>query len=110
MSDTTGTGFIPTFARQHLEAVNKNKSVIYDYAFGTYLANNNFYRELNRIISDITTTGKTRTITGTELDINTYGGQAGLSVYQDQLTQARDTMNGLSELGLNNEKKLWQFN
>ncbi len=101
----------PMFARQHIETVNKSKvNVIYDYAFGVYLANNNFYKELNRIIGDITTKGKTRTINGTELDVSTYSGQAGLSIYQDQLTQARDTMNGLSELGMNNEKKLWQFN
>ncbi len=99
------------FNRGSIQAVNEKKSIVgKDYAYAKYSGEVSFYAELSRMINDIARTGKTITFEGIELDINTQGGQLGLSTTQDRLLQARDTFVGLADLGLNNEKKLWQFN
>jgi hypothetical protein len=109
-NDTFVKLYKDTYGRSYIEEVNQKKvSAIYDFAYGVYRAQSAFYKELNRIISDITKTGKTKTLSGEELDITTYGGQAALSIYQDQLIQARETFAGLAELGLANERRLWQL-
>ena len=98
------------FGRAYIDQVNRKKvNAIYDFAYGIYRAQSAFYKELNRMIRDITTTGKTRTLDGVEIDITNYGGQVALSIYENRLVQARETFVGLAELGLSNERRLWQM-
>ncbi|MBT4552723.1 hypothetical protein HOC37_07090 [bacterium] len=99
-----------TTIRAHIKEVNNNKvSAIYDFTTGIYKAHSSFYTELNRVLRDIMDTGKTKTLQGQEIDVTTTAGAAALSMYLRSLYQMRDIYAGLAEMGLANEKKLWQI-
>ena len=115
MSDISGsqnaTPAYPLFSRGDIQAVNEAKGISgQDYAYSKYLAQSTFFSELNRMLAGIAKTGKIKTFDGTELDVNTLGGQLALNAVTNRLTEAKDIFTGIADVGLNNEKDLWKFN
>ena len=100
-----------TFNRTYTEIVNANKvKHVYDYAYGRYIAWNNFFNELNRIQSAmINNNGVVELQTGQTADIHTVGGALAIQLYSQQIDAQKEAMDGLANLGLKNENRLWQL-
>jgi hypothetical protein len=97
------------FSRVHIEQVNAHKvAVIFDFAFGDYLSTKTFFSKLSEITQGILSTGKVTLDTGQEVDSDTPGGLLAIQLYMDSLDANRQTMSGLSKLGLNVEKQVWK--
>lgn len=82
---------------------------VYDFAYGEYRAYSVYVQEMSDLQNQITNTGKIRTSSGLLVDTNSLGGMYALQIYIESLTFNKDTMSGLSKLGLANEKRLWQL-
>jgi len=96
------------FGRTQIEQVNRNKVFfIYDFAFGEFQAQDNFFEELSRVQSSIINTGTVTLNTGEEVDLDSNGGLLALQIYTETLESTKDSMLGLAKLGLKNEQKLW---
>jgi hypothetical protein len=101
-------GFSFTLTRAHVEFVNRNKvRQVFDFAYGEFLANKNFFNELSRVQSQIIENNEVELQTGQTADLNTIGGALALSIYTETLDSMKEAMVGLSKLGLKNENKLW---
>lgn len=96
------------FGRSQISQVNREKVFfIYDFAFGEFQAQNNFFDELSRVQASIINTGKVTLNTGEEVDLDSNGGLLALQIYTETLESTKDSMSGLAKLGLKNEQKLW---
>ena len=96
------------FDRAQIELINNNKvRAIYDFAYGEYLAQQNFFDELSRVQSQLINNGEVELNTGEKIDLNTLGGTMALQIYMETLDSTKESMSGLSKLGLKNENKLW---
>ena len=96
------------YDRAQVELINNNKvRAIYDFAYGEYLAQQNFFDELSRVQSQLMNNGEVTLNTGKKIDLNTLGGNMALQIYMETLDSTKESMSGLSKLGLKNENKLW---
>jgi len=96
------------FDRSQIELINNNKvRAIYDFAYGEYLAQQNFFDELSRVQTQLIHNGSVTLNTGETVDLNTLGGTMGLQIYMETLDSTKESMSGLAKLGLKNENKLW---
>lgn len=96
------------FDRAQIQLINSKKiRAIYDFAYGEYLAQANFFSEFSRVQSELINTGTVTLDTGTKADLNTLGGTMGLNIYMETLDSTKEAMSGLAKLGLKNENKLW---
>jgi len=103
-----GTPTSTIFGRIHTDVVNRTKiPTIFDYAFGQYISNQTFFDELSRIQSELILKGEVRLKTGLVAKLDQVGGLLALQLHMESLNAAKDAMNGLSQLGLKNENKLW---
>jgi len=101
-------GIETTLTRSHVEFVNRNKvRHIFDFAFGEFRANKDFFDELSRVQSQIIENNVVVLNTGQKADLNTIGGALALSLYTETLESMKEAMVGLAKLGLKNENKLW---
>jgi hypothetical protein len=88
--------------------VNRSKvSTIYDFPYGEYRAQRGFYEEMSRIQSSLINTGSVRLDTGQVASLESTGGLLAIQIYMETLETSKESMSGLSKLGLGNEKKLW---
>jgi hypothetical protein len=98
------------YSRVHVQVVNQNKiRTIFDFAYGEYLAHKEFFDELSRVQSQLLSDGTVTLKTGQEASIDTPGGLIAIQFYIETLETARQSMQGMSKLGLQNENKLWQL-
>mgnify|MGYP003961654893 FL=1 len=97
------------FSRTYIELVNNQKvNVIYDFAYGEYIATEAFFAELSQVQTDLLTTGKVILSTGQTADAESPGGLMAINIYMEALDSQRQSMSGLAKLGLNVEKQLWK--
>ncbi len=107
---TTGVSNSGVFSRTELESSNRNKvPFVFDFPFGLYRAQRTFFAELSRIQNALSDKSKFLLPNGKALDLETTGGLLGLNLYMESLNANKDAMSGLAQLGINNEKKLWQL-
>jgi hypothetical protein len=97
------------FDRSATELVNKHRFTgVYDYAYGRFLAWDHFFKEMSRLQTQVTNNeGVVNLGTGATADLKTIGGALALQIYTESLNSAKDAMDGLANLGLKNENKLW---
>ncbi len=95
--------------RAGIDSSNRNKiPVIYDFAYGDYRAQTEFFDKLAEIQDALAKGEQPELETGQKVDVNTVGGSLALSTYlQGSLTPRRDAMGGLAKAGLKNEQKLF---
>lgn len=94
--------------RPLVSIVNRNKvSTIYDFPYGEYRAQRDFYDEMSRVQSSLINNGKVRLQTGEVASLDSTGGLLAIQIYMETLETSKESMSGLSKLGLGNEKKLW---
>lgn len=94
--------------RSLVSIVNKNKvSTIYDFPYGEFRAQRDFYDEMSRIQSSLINTGTVRLGTGQVASLESTGGLLAIQIYMETLETSKESMSGLSKLGLGNEKRLW---
>ncbi len=97
------------FSRVFVEQVNTNKvNVMYDFAFGEYIATKNFFDLLSEVQTNLLETGKITLATGQEASADSPGGLLAIQFYMESIESARQAHIGLSKLGLNVEKQLWK--
>lgn len=110
-SNNSNSGFTGSFFfdRSATTVVNANKiKGTFDYAYGRYLAWDSFFKELSRVQTGIVNNnGMVDLNTGQTVDINSVGGALGLQIYMQALDSSREAADGLANLGLKNENKLW---
>ncbi|NDC82281.1 hypothetical protein EB093_01265 [bacterium] len=88
--------------------VNRSKVIsIYDFPYGEYRSQRDFYDEMSRVQSSLVNNGTVRLQTGQEASLESTGGLLAIQIYMETLSTVKDSMSGLSKLGLANEKKLW---
>ncbi|NBV83970.1 hypothetical protein EBR57_07615 [bacterium] len=88
--------------------VNRTKvSTIYDFPYGEYRAQRDFYDEMSRVQSSLINNGEVRLQTGQLASLDSTGGLLAIQIYMETLETSKESMSGLSKLGLGNEKKLW---
>jgi|GEM_PF-1129906 len=111
MATLTATGNFPSDLIWSLQELSNQTKVpeIYDFAYGEYRSFSTYVDQMSAIQNQITTTGKVRLNDGLQADINNLGGMYAIQLYIESLTMNKDTMSGLSKLGLANEKRLWQL-
>ena len=94
--------------RSLVALVNLHKvSTIYDFPYGEYRAQRGFYDEMSRVQSSLINNGKVRLQTGQIASLDSTGGLLAIQIYMETLETSKESMSGLSKLGLGNEKKLW---
>ncbi len=94
--------------RSLIAMVNRTKiSTIYDFPYGEYLAQRTFFDELSRVQSSLVNNGKVELGTGETASIDSPGGLLAIQIYMETLETRKESMSGMSKLGLSNEKKLW---
>ena len=97
------------FSRVFIEQVNNDKvHVIYDYAYGQYIATEQFFDLLSDIQSSILDDGIVTLNTGQEVDASTPGGLLAIQFYMETIDSTQQSISGLAKLGLNVEKQLWK--
>ncbi len=97
------------FSRVHVELVNTYKvSVISDYAYGEYIATTNFFDKLSTVQQSMIEDGQVTLDTGQVVDSSSPGGLLAIQIYMEALDSARQSMSGLSKLGLTIEKQVWK--
>ena len=97
------------FSRVYVELVNSQKvNVIYDFAYGDYIATEQFFDKLSQVQTDLLTTGTVVLDTGQVVDSQSPGGLLAINIYMETIDSQRQSMNGLAKLGLNVEKQLWK--
>jgi hypothetical protein len=97
------------FSRVFVEQVNTNKvNVMYDFAFGEYIATKNFFDLLSDVQTNLLETGTVTLATGQEASADSPGGLLAIQFYMESIESARQAHIGLSKLGLNVEKQLWK--
>jgi hypothetical protein len=96
--------------RSFINAVVRRGRAKYDFPFGRYIALNQFFSELSRIQEALIDNGTVKLSTGKELDFSegpSISDMLVLNVHMDQLEAVKQSISGLSDLGLNFEKKVW---
>ena len=94
--------------RSLIAMVNRTKiSMIYDFPYGEYRAQRTFFDELSRVQSSLVNNGKVELETGQTASIDSTGGLLAIQIYMETLETRKESMSGMSKLGLSNEKKLW---
>lgn len=94
--------------RSLISVVNRNKiSTIYDFPHGEYRAQRTFFDELSRVQSSLVNDGVVELETGEKASIDSTGGLLAVQIYMETLETRKESMSGMSKLGLANEKKLW---
>ena len=97
------------FSRTYVELVNNQKvNVIYDFAYGEYIATEDFFDQLSKVQTDLLNTGQVILNTGQVADADSPGGLLAINIYMETLDSQRQSMVGLAKLGLNVEKQLWK--
>jgi hypothetical protein len=100
------------FSRVHIEIVNQKKvGYIADFAFGEYIATDDFFRELSRVQDQLINAEDGDLITlglGQEVNPQSTGGLIAIQIYMEALESQRQAMVGLAKLGLNVEKQVWK--
>ena len=97
------------FSRVFIEQANNSKvRVNYDFAYGEYLATLQFFNKLSQVQTDLLDTGKIILDTGQVADSSSPGGLIAIQLYMETIESTRQSMSGLSKLGLNVEKQLWK--
>jgi len=96
------------FTRSLIQSVNRNKiPFVYDFPYGEYRAQRNFFDELSRVQSQLIDNGKVRLGTGQEADLTSTGGLLALQIYMETVDSTKEAMIGLSKTGQKNDNKLW---
>jgi hypothetical protein len=99
-----------TFSRPHVQLVNQNKVfAVYDFIFGDYLAQKNFFDELSRVQSGLLNDGTVTLNTGHKVNMENLGDMVALQLYIETIETTRESMSGLSKLGMKTENKLWSM-
>ena len=94
--------------RPLVSLVNRSKiSTIYDFPYGEFRAQRDFFDEMSRIQSSLINTGSVRLETGQIAELDETGGLLAIQIYMETLETSKESMSGLAKLGLGNEKKLW---
>lgn len=97
------------YSRNFIELVNNEKiNVIYDFAYGEYISTKTFLDKLSRVQSELLETGIIRLETGQEASADSPGGLLAIQIYMESIESTRQSMSGLTKLGLNVEKNLWK--
>jgi|TARA_B100001989_G_C24307021_1_gene348587 hypothetical protein len=97
------------FSRVFIEQVNNEKvNVIYDFAYGEYIATKDFFDLLSVVQADLLDDGMVTLQTGQEVSSDSPGGLLAIQFYMETLDSTRQSMSGLAKLGLNVEKNLWK--
>lgn len=97
------------FSRIMVETTNHKKvNVMYDFAYGDYLATTNFFDLLSELQNNLLETGEIQLPTGQVASADSPGGLIAIQLYMDTINNARQAQTGLSKLGLNVEKQLWK--
>ncbi len=92
------------------EIINRTKVIsIYDFPYGEYRAQRDFYDEMSRIQTGLINNGEVRLQTGQIAKLDSTGGLLSVQIYMETLETSKESMSGLSKLGLANEKKLWSL-
>jgi len=95
------------FSRVFIEQVNNEKvNVIYDFAYGEYIATKDFFDLLSVVQADLLDDGMVTLQTGQEVSSDSPGGLLAIQFYMETLDSTRQSMSGLAKLGLNVEKNL----
>jgi fido (protein-threonine AMPylation protein) len=94
--------------RSLISMVNRTKiNTIYDFPYGEYRAQRTFFDELSRVQSSLVNDGQVELETGITASIDSTGGLLAIQIYMETLETRKESMSGMSKLGLSNEKKLW---
>lgn len=94
--------------RPLVSMINRTKiSAIYDFPHGEYRAQRNFFDELSRVQSALVNEGVVELETGERARLDSTGGLLAIQIYMETLETRKESMSGMSKLGLSNEKKLW---
>jgi hypothetical protein len=97
------------FSRVFIEQVNNDKvNVIYDFAYGEYLATKDFFDLISEVQANLLETGTVTLDTGQEVSADSPGGLLAIQFYMEAIDSTRQAMSGLAKLGLNVEKNLWK--
>ena len=97
------------FSRAIIERVNSEKvNVYYDFAYAEYLATKQFFDHLSDVQSDLLDDGIVTLNTGQTVSSDNPGGLIAIQIYMETIESTRQSMSGLSKLGLNVEKQLWK--
>ena len=98
-----------SFSRAIIERVNNEKvNVYYDFAYAEYLATKQFFDHLSQVQSDLLDDGIVTLNTGQTVSSDNPGGLIAIQIYMETIESTRQSMSGLSKLGLNVEKQLWK--
>ena len=100
-----------SYSRVHIEILLSRKvAVVFDFAFGEYIATKSFFEQLSDIQEQMITSkdGKIKLGSGIEADINTTGGLIAVQIHMETLDSMRQAMSGLAKLGLSVEKQIWK--
>jgi hypothetical protein len=101
---------LPTLNRAFIDAVVRRGRQKYDFPFGRYIALQDFFSELSNIQEALIDKGTVRLSTGRLMDFTddpSISDMLVLNVHMDQLEATKQSISGLSDLGLNFEKKVW---
>lgn len=97
------------FSGVFTDIVNRKRSDgLFDFAYGQYLATNNFFSEISLLQEQITTGKKFTLTTGQEIDPETTAGMLAVQIFMEALDSLRMAANGLANAGLSAEKTLWK--
>lgn len=77
------------------------------FLMGSIAHNELFFDELSRVQSSLVNNGKVELGTGEIASIDSTGGLLAIQIYMETLETRKESMSGMSKLGLSNEKKLW---
>ncbi len=96
------------YSRSLIEGNNATKvPLIYDFAYGDFLASQTFFDELSRIQTAMVLAGKVTLGTGLEVSMDDTGGLMALQMYMETLNTKKEAASGLSKSGLKYENKWW---
>ena len=108
MAGVSGSEMV--FSRPLVEMVNQsNNNANYDFIYGEYRAYRDFIDELNRVQNGLLNDGSITLTTGQKASMDDLGGIMAIQIYMDTLESSRQTMSGLSRMGIKAENKLWQL-
>lgn len=106
----TGSAQPLEFSRVIVESGNKKKiTSTMDFIYGEYKAYDDFFKELSRITTSLMNTGEVVLNTGQKASMNDLGGMMSIQLYMETIESTKETMVGLSRLGVKAENKLWQL-
>ena len=98
------------FGRSVISDVTSNKvTTVYDYAFGQYLGYQDYFDAVSQLQSEVLATGVVTLPTGETADIQTVGGSLAVQILLEALETRKESITGLTKLGLKNENKLWSM-